>query len=118
VGICHCDSCRRATGGALAAAAGFARSRVKLEGATLAKYCSSAGVLRGFCRACGTSLSYENERWPDDIHLFAGAFDAPERLQPQFHIFAADRLPWLHLADGLPRFRTTPSAGEVMEPGQ
>ncbi len=44
----------------------------------------------------------------------AGAFDEPEILEPEFHIFAGEQLPWLCLADPLPRFRTTPSAGDIL----
>lgn len=116
VGICHCASCRRATGGISIAAAGFSKSRVRLDGATLAKFASSPGVLRSFCSVCGTSLSYESERWADDIHLMVGAFDAPERLTPQFHLFFDDRLPCEEAADALPKYRTTPSAGLLVEP--
>jgi hypothetical protein len=115
VGLCHCQSCRRATGGVLVAAAGFPRDAVKIERGQPNYYASSPGVRRGFCRACGTALSYENERWPKDIHLMIGAFERPELLRPQFHIFAQERLPWLNLADGLPKYRTTPSDGQLME---
>lgn len=113
IAFCHCASCRRATGGALAAACGFERSRVTLSG-PISRFTSSPGVSRGFCAGCGTSISYENVRWPGDIHLMMGAFDAPERLAPAFHIFAGEHLPWLRLADDLPRYRTTPSAGELV----
>ena len=82
---------------------------------TVGYYASSPGVRRGFYSRCGTALSYENRRWAGDIHLMVGAFEAPETLKPQFHVFAQERLPWLHLDDGLPRYRTTPSAGEMME---
>lgn len=116
VGICHCASCRRATGGISLAAAGFSRARVRLGGETLARFASSPGVLRSFCSTCGTSLSYESERWPEDIHLMVGAFDEPERLTPQFHIFFDDRLPWEEAVDALPKFRTTPSAGLLVGP--
>ncbi|MEX0814786.1 MAG: GFA family protein [Dongiaceae bacterium] len=112
IGICHCASCRRATGGALVAACGYSRDAVSIAGESLRHFVSSPGVRRGFCAGCGTSLSYENQRWPSDIHLMLGAFDEPDRLVPEFHIFAADRLPWLRLVDTLPRYRTTPSAGE------
>ncbi len=44
-----------------------------------------------------------------------GAFDKPETLKPAFHIFAQERLSWLHIGDDLPRYRTTPSAGELMD---
>jgi hypothetical protein len=109
IGICHCDSCRRATGGTLIAAAGFARSAVEIAGESLRYIASSPGVRRSFCFRCGTSLSYENERWPADIHLMVGAFDDPKPLAPAFHIFAREQLPWLHLTDALPRYPTTPS---------
>jgi len=115
VGLCHCRSCRRATGGVLMAAAGFPRQAVSIERGQMSYYASSPGVRRGFCGTCGTSLSYENARWPGDIHLMIGAFERPDALQPQFHIFAEDRLPWLKLADGLPQYRTTPSDGRLME---
>ncbi len=115
VGICHCESCRRATGGALVAWCGFPRERLAFAGELPAYYMSSPGVRRGFCRRCGTSLTYESERWPADVHLIVGNFEHPEALAPQFHVFAAERLPWLHLADGLPRYRTVPSAGDLLE---
>ncbi len=100
---------RRSAGGGV----GFERSRVTLSG-PISRFTSSPGVSRGFCAGCGTSISYENVRWPGDIHLMMGAFDAPERLAPAFHIFAGEHLPWLRLADDLPRYRTTPSAGELV----
>ena len=115
VGLCHCRSCRRATGGVLMAAAGFPRQAVSIERGQMSYYASSPGVRRGFCSTCGTALSYENERWPGDIHLMIGAFERPDALQPQFHIFAEDRLPWLKLADGLPQYWTTPREGRLME---
>jgi hypothetical protein len=116
VGLCHCASCRRATGGTLVAAAGFAKANVRLDGRTLAHFASSPGVLRSFCSACGTSLAYQSAQWPNDIHLMAGALDAPETLRPEFHIFAAERLAWLQLADDLPRYRTTPGDGDLLDP--
>ncbi|MBL8669559.1 MAG: GFA family protein [Alphaproteobacteria bacterium] len=114
VGICHCESCRRATGGVLVAAAGYKRDAVRFAGAAPMAYESSPGALRRFCARCGTALSYESEQWPDDVHLMVGAFDRPQDLAPRFHVFAQERLPWLRVADDLPRFRTTPSAGEVL----
>lgn len=114
IGICHCASCRQATGGVLVAAAGFPRTAVTFTGKEPSTYASSPGVLRSFCAKCGTSLAYQNKLWPSDVHLFAGAFDEAEALQPEFHIFASERLGWLCLCDELPRFRTTPSVGDLV----
>ena len=96
------------------AAAGFARSTIRISGASLAFFASSPGVRRSFCRDCGTSIYYENDRWPEDFHVMIGALDEPRSLTPTFHIFFEDRLPWIVLGDGLIRFRTTPSKGETM----
>ena len=114
VGICHCRSCRRASGGALMAAAGYPRSRVSFRGGSLTSYCSSPGVRRSFCQHCGTSLSYESESWPDDVHLMVGAFDDPDAVKPAFHIFAGEKLSWLCLADNLVRYWKTPGDGDTI----
>jgi hypothetical protein len=114
VGICHCANCRRATGGSSVAVAGFTRDSVRIAGPSLAGFASSPGVVRSFCAACGTSLSYQNARWPDDIHLMVGSFDEPQTLQPQFHIFFDERLPWVCTSDNLPRYRSTPSEGVLV----
>jgi hypothetical protein len=114
VALCHCESCRRSTGGALVAACGFRRENVAFEGMEPTYYVSSPGVRRGFCARCGSSLTFESARWPDDLHLMVGNFDAPCDFTPQCHVFAAERMPWLHFADGLPRYRTTPSAGDLL----
>jgi hypothetical protein len=113
IAICHCASCRQHTGGILNGAAGFSKSAVRFEG-KLSAYESSPGVRRYFCACCGTSLAYQNERWAEDIHLFVGTFDEPEMLKPEFHIFAGERLDWLSLSDHLPRYRTTPNAGDLV----
>jgi len=114
VGICHCESCRRATGGVLVAACGYPRDRVAFLGEGPTYYVSSPGVRRGFCPRCGTSLTFESTRWPDDVHLMVGNFESPESFTPQCHVFAGERMPWLRFADGLPRYRTVPSAGDLL----
>ena len=44
----------------------------------------------------------------------AGAFDLPEKLRPEFHIFTEHKLSWIKLDDDLPCYRQTPSLGELM----
>lgn len=116
VGICHCGSCRRATGGISVAAAGFAKDCVRIEGPTHARFASSPGVVRSFCSACGTSLSYQSERWSEDVHVMVGALDQADTLRPQFHIFFDERVPWAAVFDDLPKYRSTPSEGTLAAP--
>lgn len=94
---CHCRSCRKHTGAPVSAFAGFERENVRMTGAAIAKFDSSPGVTRGFCARCGSTISYEGDRWPTELHLHVGAFDAPEAFPPTGHAFPEERVPWLHL---------------------
>ncbi|WP_168797977.1 GFA family protein [Pacificoceanicola onchidii] len=102
--LCHCESCRRACSAPVVAWMGFAPSDVKWEG-TRKTYQSSEIATRGFCETCGTQISFESTRWPGEIHLYAVSLDDPADYQPQLHCHAAERLPWLHMADDLPVFK-------------
>lgn len=97
VAYCHCRSCRRATGGPVSAYAGLLRERFTWLTGEPARFESSPGVVRTFCKRCGTSLSYEGERWPGEIHVHIGTFDAPERLPPIGHAYASERIPWVEI---------------------
>ena len=94
---CHCQSCRRHTGAPVSAYAGFETAKVKFTHGEPAYFSSSPGVRRGFCSRCGSTLSYEGDRWPGELHLHIGAFDDPSALAPTGQAFADERLPWLHL---------------------
>jgi hypothetical protein len=111
VAHCHCESCRRATSSAVATYAGFPATNVEWTGARPAEYRSSPGVMRRFCGACGSPVSFEGERWPDEIHLFVPSFDEPEAFRPACHVHVDEQLRWLHLVDYLPRYAKTPRDG-------
>jgi hypothetical protein len=96
---CHCRSCRRHTGAPVSAYAGFDASQVRFSGRELSLFVSSPGVRRGFCGRCGSTLTYEGDRWPGEIHLHAGAFDEPEKLAPTGHAFREEQLSWVRFAD-------------------
>ena len=107
VAHCHCADCRRATAAALATYAGFPRDKVRFPAGESASYQSSPGVTRRFCPDCGTPISYEGERWPEEIHLFVCTFEDPESFEPRGHVYVSEQLSWLHLGDDLPRHDKT-----------
>jgi hypothetical protein len=72
---------------------------------------SSPGVRRGFCEQCGSPLTYEAERIPDEIHLYAAALADPTQVSPSRHVYVAEQLPWFDAADTLPRYATTSRSG-------
>ena len=59
VAHCHCHSCRRNTGSAVATFVGFRREQLSYTRGSRKIYESSPGVRRGFCEDCGTPLTYE-----------------------------------------------------------
>ncbi len=95
---CHCQSCRRHTGAPVSAYAGFESGKVRFTKGTPSRFASSPGVQRGFCATCGSTLTYEGDRWPTEIHLHVGAFDDPGPFAPTGHAFAGERLSWVQLA--------------------
>lgn len=54
MGVCHCEMCRRWSGGVFMAVE--CRDLQVQEGGEFAVYASSDWAERGFCRSCGTSL--------------------------------------------------------------
>ena len=98
---CHCESCRRATGGAVTTWAGFAAKDFAVVRGTITRFASSPGVLRGFCGACGSPLSFEGGLFPDEVFLTIGSLDEPNALPPTSHAFSAERIAWLHVDEAL-----------------
>jgi hypothetical protein len=74
-------------------------------------FISSAGVKRGFCPNCGSPLTYESERVPDEVHLYAASLADPAGVNPSRHVFVAEQLPWFEVLDQLPRYATTSRGG-------
>ena len=68
-------------------------------------YRSSEIATRGFCPNCGSPLSFESTRWPGEVHLYAASLDDPSDYVPDLHCHHAEHLPWLHIADDLPKHR-------------
>jgi hypothetical protein len=101
---CHCSSCRRAAGAPLVPWGTFARDSFRVTRGVLSEYRSSAPVLRGFCAACGSSLTYCHQARPAEIDVTLATLDDAARLPPQMHVWVGDKLPWVSIADGLPQF--------------
>ena len=103
--LCHCTSCRRATG---AHAVGFytlARATAEFTAGKPTEYRSSPEVLRGFCGRCGTSLTYRHARWPLDVSFTISSLDDPALAAPIDHTGMADAVTWDVPGDGLPQSR-------------
>ena len=105
--LCHCESCRRATG-AHAIAWLTVSSESLVYGPTKpVEFGSSPGVFRSFCGRCGTPLTYRRDEQPGEIDLTVASLDEPGAVAPTHHIWMQDALLWDRPDDGLPQFATT-----------
>ena len=101
--LCHCSLCRRATGGPFGAGGVWPRAAVAWRGATTA-YASSDRARRHFCPTCGATVFFEDLADLDVWEVMLGLFETPSALPPDCHLFAADAVPGLGMADDLPRY--------------
>lgn len=106
--LCHCESCRRAAGAPFVAWCTVSRENFDVHHGELTVYRSSKGVQRGFCKQCGTSITYSNEARNREIDVALAALDDPEALQPKFQIFVNNRLDWIDTNKELPQYDTLP----------
>ena len=101
---CHCSMCRRAGGTAFQtwAASETMPSRLRRErrNATNPRRLRpgvSADVVGG-----QLFYNYTSGQSPS-VWVTVGTLDHPESMTPQRHVFEGDRVPWVHMEDGLPR---------------
>ncbi len=111
--FCHCESCRRASGGAYVPWATFHRERFKLTRGQLRERHSSPGVTRGHCADCGTSLTYEHVDRAGQVDIAVVAFADPGAFDPVSHIWVEDQLGCVRLDDGLPRYTKTAGTAQA-----
>lgn len=106
--LCHCTTCRRATGAPAVAWAMFKEEQVSFAGRRPAEYASSPEAKRGFCAACGTPISFTASYIPGLVDIAIGSLDRPEALAPALHYWDSKRLPWMTFADDLPKYPEFP----------
>ncbi len=108
---CHCESCRRATSSPMTTWVSVPRQAFRYTAGEPAYFASAPGVRRGSCPTCGTPLTYENDKLPDEVHVYAVAHADPAPLAPSRHVFVEDQLDWFETTDHLPRYTTTSQGG-------
>ncbi len=107
IGVCHCDSCRHATGAPFAVFVDYPDEAVTVSGQA-AVWSAKPGIERAFCGRCGAPLSYKGDPWPGETSLHLGAFDAPEGLVPHHVSFETEGLGWARKALAPILHRTSP----------
>ena len=102
-GYCHCSLCRKSTGAPVLAWTTFPVDAFRYVAGQPRVFHSSAWGQREFCGSCGTQLVYRKREGASSVDVSIGSLDAPWSFPPQYHIHTGNQLPWLALADNLPR---------------
>jgi hypothetical protein len=102
VHYCHCRLCQKAFGNVFAVFGSLPRTALRFTCGTPQFYRSTPSAERGFCRNCGTPLTFAYLR-SDWIAVAIGSLDRPDAVRPAMHWGIESQVPWLTLRDGLPR---------------
>ena len=103
--ICHCRMCQKAFGNYFAALVGTPRENLHWTKGHPSHFRSSDAVLRGFCRDCGTPLTFAYDH-SKRIAVSIGSLDDPSIVTPQCQYGIEARLPAFAHMHELPSTRT------------
>jgi hypothetical protein len=109
---CHCRMCQKAFGNLFGAFFFALEDSLVWEVGEPTYFRSSKIARRGFCRECGTPLSFEDPG-SGEFHLSVGSLDEPGRLHPVAHYGFESHVGSFFTDDGLPRSRTEDDAEYV-----
>jgi hypothetical protein len=111
---CHCRMCQKAFGNLFGTFFAVDPRNVRWERGKPAYFQSSGIARRGFCRECGTPLTFEYLNSDRKMDLTVGSLDEPGRMRPVSHFGAESIVESFFTDDGLPCSRTEDSE-ELME---
>jgi hypothetical protein len=101
--LCHCRSCRRASGGTNVAWAVFDRGLFQWLSGYPAAYSSSPGIEWLHCRHCGSLVGYRRASRPDHMDVTTGTLDEPDRFPPAVEIWLEHKIEWATLHPQIPK---------------
>lgn len=102
VDYCHCRLCQRASGAPVVAWLQVAPGRFALTAGSTASHASSATCERHFCGRCGSQI-FMTDRDGRSVGVTVASLDKPEAVEPATHGWTSSQMPWLVIADDLPR---------------
>lgn len=103
--ICHCRMCQKQFGNFFGSFAGSHSDKFRVTRGVLAIFESSDDAERGFCRDCGTPLTYMAKS-RHHISVSIGSLDRHSEMKPEFQYGVESREVWLGELTSLPGTRT------------
>jgi len=101
--LCHCGSCRRASGGTNVAWAVFEQDKFEWLSGRPTAYSSSPGLEWLFCSFCGSLVGYRRASRPNHMDITTGTLDDPNRYPPSVEIWLEQKIGWETLHPDLPK---------------
>lgn len=92
--ICHCRSCRKASGAPSVAWVTFPARNFEILRGVPRSFASSPGVVRTFCPDCGSQITYATAESPDTIDLATALLDDATAFPPDRETWLDHRLAW------------------------
>lgn len=102
--VCYCRMCQKAAGSPFMAFVRFPARQVRWSRSP-ETFASSNQAERGFCRECGTPLTYRQVGGPN-ISLTINSLDDPESVRPDMRFSAEAAVSWCAILDALPAVET------------
>ena len=92
--LCHCRMCQKQFGGFYAALAGVPKEKFKITRGVVSNFRSSDDVQRGFCKECGTPLTYD-PLTRNSIFIAIATLDDYSKIIPENQYGIEARQPWV-----------------------
>ncbi len=103
---CCCRDCAIASGTPYIVWVGFPPQQVRFSRGQPTIFSSSEGVLRGFCKDCGTTLTYGRdptfEAVEPTLYISAATLDDPNAYAPTEVVWYSQRPSWFSLTPDIP----------------
>lgn len=104
--VCHCRMCQRATGGVFAALVGAPKAAFAWTEGEPAFFESSNLAKRGFCRDCGTPLSFTYNLPEARYYVTTGSLDDPNAVPIIKQYGIESRLSWVKFCEDVSAEKT------------
>jgi hypothetical protein len=105
ISMCHCLACQRRTGAVISNQARFRREQINFAGSATAwsRTAESGNTLTfHFCPACGSTVYWDNDGFPEYVTVAIGNFADPSFPAPNIAVWEESRHPWVSLPSDTP----------------
>lgn len=109
--LCHCRTCRLASGAPSVAWVVFHSNDFAFIGEEPSSFHSSPGVVRTFCGRCGTPLTYRHTSEPERIDVTTVTLERPDDFAPTKEIWIEHKVAWECLNDKLEHYPRSSAGG-------